>query len=276
VTQLAELAPTVDGKPDTTKVTEIALRDLADKFRLQKIVFESARKVFEQERPAWRGNDDFLLSQLIRLVDQFVRSDRLRITPQLFAQSDLHRRVLLALSMSKIVQHVTSAVRQSNTESRTLVLDEQWPLRSTGDMRPWYTSRPCEPTKRSHISHCVYDSTWEASEAHWLDHRDTEEMVSAWAKNEHLGFEIRYIYAGGVAKYRPDYLTRLPDGSTLILEVKGEDRPRDKAKRAALREWEEAVNADGRFGQWCSAVSFSPSDVLDILAKHAGAALRQA
>ena len=29
---------------------------------------------------------------------------------------------------------------------------------STADTRPWFTSRPCEPTKKSHISHCVYDA----------------------------------------------------------------------------------------------------------------------
>lgn len=265
IAQLAELAPTVDGKPDTTKVTEIQLRDLAVRFRYQKIVFEAARKVFEEERPAWRGSPDFLLGQLIQLIDVFVRSNRLSITPTLFAQSDLHRRVLLALSMARIVQHVKTAVRDGNTESRQLVLDENFPIRSTGDMRPWFTSRPCEPTKRSHISHCVYDATWEASEAHWLDHQDTAGLVRSWARNDHLSFEVRYVFAGGVAKYRPDFLIRLKDGRTLILEVKGRDSDRDKAKRQALAEWVEAVNSDGRFGRWSYAVSFSPGDVLDLL-----------
>jgi type III restriction enzyme len=269
VAQLAELAPMVDGKADTTRVTEIQLRDLAEKFRYQKLIFEAARKLFEEETAGWRGSPELLLGQLIQLVEAFVHSNPLAITPILFAQSDLHRRVLLALSMSRIVQHVKRAVREGNTESRQLVLDENWPIRSTGDMRPWYTSRPCEPTKRSHISHCVYDGTWEANEAHWLDHKDTADLVAAWAKNEHLGFEIRYIYAGGVSKYRPDFLIRLHDGRVLVLEVKGEDSPRDKAKREALDEWVKAVNADGRFGQWCWGVSFSPGDVLDILQRWA-------
>ncbi len=33
---LAELAPVIDGKPDLTRLTEIALADLGQKFRLQK------------------------------------------------------------------------------------------------------------------------------------------------------------------------------------------------------------------------------------------------
>jgi len=103
-------------------------RDLAEKFRFQKVVFEAARMLFEDETAGWRGSKDFLLGQLISLVEQFLRSRRLSITPNLFAQSDLHRRVLLALSMSRIVQHVKSAVRESNTESRQLVLDENRPI----------------------------------------------------------------------------------------------------------------------------------------------------
>jgi type III restriction enzyme len=132
VAQIAELAPTVDGKPDTSQVTEIQLRDLAERFRYQKLVFEAARKLFEEEAPSWRGSRDCLLGQLIALVEQFVHSDRLVIAPDLFSQSEVHRRVLLALSMSPIVRHVKTAVREGNTQQRTLVLDEQAPIRSTG------------------------------------------------------------------------------------------------------------------------------------------------
>ncbi|MCG3130952.1 MAG: hypothetical protein FLDDKLPJ_01726 [Phycisphaerae bacterium] len=272
ITRLADMAPTVAGNPDTTRITEIQLRDLAEEFRLQKVVFETARKVFEEERPAWRGTQEFLLGQLIHLVHQFFHSQRLVIRPELFAQSELHRRVLLAMSISRIAQHVKAAVRESNAQSTCLVLDESAPIRSTGDMRPWYTSRPCEPTRRSHISHCVYDGAWEAAEAHWLDHSDAERFVAAWAKNDHLGFEIRYIFQGGVAKYRPDFLIRLRNGRTLVLEVKGRETPRDQAKKQALSEWVQAVNADGRFGRWCHDVSSAPGDVLDLLRKHAAGA----
>lgn len=130
VTQIAELAPVVAGKPDVSRVTEIQLRDLAERFRYQKLVFEAARKLFEEERPAWRGNTDVLFGQLIKIVEEFLFTTRLQITPNLFAQSDVHRRVLLALSMSKIVQHLKTAIRDGSTESRRLVLDES---RSSGE-----------------------------------------------------------------------------------------------------------------------------------------------
>jgi len=37
--------------------------------------------------------------------------------------------------------------------------------------------------------------------------------------NDHLGFEIVYVLEGAVRKDRPDFLVRLADGTTLVLEV---------------------------------------------------------
>lgn len=51
----------------------------------------------------------------------------------------------------------------------------------------------------------------------------------------------------------------------LVLEVKGREREQDRTKRDALREWVEAVNQHGGFGQWTSAVSTKPGDIHDIL-----------
>ena len=129
-------------------------------------------------------------------------------------------------------------------------------------MRPWYTSRPCERTKRSHLSHAVYDSTWEGTEAYELD---KNELVASWVKNDHLGFEILYVFRGAVRKYRPDFLIRLANGEMLILEVKGVESDESKAKHRFAGEWIQGVNSDGRFGIWRFAVSRDPADVASIL-----------
>jgi type III restriction enzyme len=132
-------------------------------------------------------------------------------------------------------------------------------------MQPWFTRRPCEPSARSHINLCVFDSRWEASEAFELDRNSN---VAAWVKNDHLGFEILYIYRGIVLKFRPDYLVRLTGGKMLVLEVKGQDTQQNKTKREFLAEWVKAVNQHGGFGTWASDVSMSPADLSGILAKH--------
>jgi type III restriction enzyme len=114
----------------------------------------------------------------------------------------------------------------------------------------------------------VLDSTWEASDAF---HLERNENVESWVKNDHLGFEIIYIFKGVVHKYWPDFLIRLSSGTHLILEVKGENDAQAKAKYAALEEWVKAVNQHAGFGIWKSAISTSTTDIGEQIAK-AGAA----
>lgn len=263
--KLAELAPIIEGKPDVTRIAEIDLERLAQEFRTQRIIFETARDVYDQMQKDWKGSKEFLLAQLVRLVDAFIRSDKIAITPALFYQDDLKRRLIITLNMTKVVQHIWEAIRFENTQKLVPVFDQDRPIRSTGDMGTWYTGKPCEYTKRSHINFCIYDSAWEASEAFELDLNDN---VDAWVKNDHLGFEVLYVYRGVVRKYRPDFIIRLKSGGYLALETKGKDSEQNRTKRRFLAEWVQAVNAHGGFGGWHSDVSFDPGDIKDILAKH--------
>ena len=52
---------------------------------------------------------------------------------------------------------------------------------------------------------------------------DRNSDVAAWVKNDHLNFEILYVYRGVVRKYRPDFLVRFKSGNFLVLETKGKD-----------------------------------------------------
>src|SRR5690606_10975387 len=54
--QVAELAPTLERKPDVTKISRIELERLAREFRTQRIIFETARDVFDQVQHDWRGS----------------------------------------------------------------------------------------------------------------------------------------------------------------------------------------------------------------------------
>jgi type III restriction enzyme len=263
--KLAELAPILEGKPDITKVAQIDLERLALEFRTQKIIFEAARDVYEQMQKNWKGGKEALLAQLVRLVEQFIRSDKITFIPALFGRDELKRRLIITLNMTKVVQHILDAIRFENAEKLEPVFDRDRPIRSTGDMGTWYTAKPCERTKRSHINFCVYDSAWEASESFELDRNPN---VEAWVKNDHLGFEVLYIYRGVVRKYRPDFLVRLVSGDYLILEVKGQDSEQDQVKRRFLDEWVKAVNDQAGFGHWSWEVSKNPADLPDILSRQ--------
>jgi hypothetical protein len=48
--------PMIDGKPDFTKLKEIDLAGLAQRFRMQRIVFETASEVYDQMSPKRKGS----------------------------------------------------------------------------------------------------------------------------------------------------------------------------------------------------------------------------
>ena len=57
--KIAELAPIVEGKPDVTKIEAINLEKLAREFRTQRIIFETARDVYDQMQQKLAGWQDF-------------------------------------------------------------------------------------------------------------------------------------------------------------------------------------------------------------------------
>lgn len=266
--QLAELAPVIDRGRDMSNIQEIDLLKLASENRMQRVVFRVAAEVFEEipDATKLKGNRADLLSQIVRITNEFMMSAKgIEIFPKVYGQDRLRRQLVLTLNMKKILQHLGSAIRQQNEKALELVLSMDKPILSTGDMRTWFTGKQCGEAKKSHINRCVYDSRWEQLEAFVFD-RSLD--VEAWVKNDHLGFEIQYLYKGVVRKYRPDFLIRLVSKRMLVLEVKGVETEQDKVKWVYLDEWVRAVNQDGRYGLWSWAVSKTPGDVMDILKKH--------
>ena len=257
----AGLAAIIAGKPNPAALSEIDLKEIGEKFRLQTIIFETAKRIFNYEKPNWKGRQELFLVQLIRIVERFINSNKISIKNDLFRQGELRRRILIMLNLNKIIQHIWDAIRTENTEKLVPVFDNENPIRSTSNMRTWHTSKPCERFEKSHINFCVFDSRWEAFEASTLD---KHENVKSWVKNDHLGFAILYNYQGVVRKYYPDCLITLSNGEHLILEIKGRDSQQNRTKRAFLDEWVKAVNNHSGFGNWNWAVSFDPNDLEDI------------
>jgi len=261
----AELAAIISGKANPKVKAAIGLEQIAEDTRVQSIVFRIASTIYNSEKkPDWKGSKEIFLAQVVRIVEQFIDSDKIRIKSDLFHQDDSKRKILIILNMNKIVQHIWSAIRAENTEKLTPVFDKERPIRSTIDVRTWFTSKPCEWSEKSHISHCVYDSGWEASEAYFLD---KSELVESFVKNDHLGFTILYNHKGVIRKYYPDFIIRLVTGDHLVLETKGVDSQQNQTKREYLSEWIKAVNNHGGFGKWYWDVSFHPSDIEGLLKK---------
>ncbi len=261
----AEIAPAVNGATNLDQVHIINLEQLPEEFRLQRVVFRAAHKAYSDMRGRFTGNREYLLYQLVRLVEQLFESGKLSI-PTGYHQEPLRRRILLALNIDLVVQHLLRHVGEQNQERVEPVFDEETPIGSTGIMRTWYTTKPCFPTVKSQISHLVGDSSWEGYAANVLE---KSPLVRAYAKNDHLGFQVYYLWNGSRRRYVPDFLIRLANDRTLVLEIKGEDSEQNRAKRAALDMWVTAINGKGGFGEWCRDVAYQPAQVHDILARHA-------
>lgn len=263
----ADLAPVVDGKTNLAQCTEIDLDKLAAKQRMQRIIFQTAGQIYDNMQSSWQQeNTKFaLLGQIIRLVERYLNSDAIAIEPSLFNTSPIRKRILYTLQMNRIVQHIWDYIKVEQTEELVPVYDTNRRVRSTADMVTWFTTKPAQVTQKSQISHVVCDSGWEDTESYILE---KNAHVAAWAKNDHLGFSVIYTYSGVVRKYIPDFLIRLDNNKMLVLETKGQETDRDKAKRKALEEWIRAVNATGEFGEWYNDISYTPKDVDGIIEKY--------
>jgi len=124
---------------------------------------------------------------------------------------------------------------------------------------------------KSHVNLVVADTgSWEQAAVFRLEQSPA---VSAYVRNDHLEFTIPYEFEGVTHAYTPDFLVRLADDTTLILEIKGEEDEQDRAKHQAAWRWVAAVNHWGKLGRWafdvcsdpkrlglrCSAAGFAPS-----------------
>ncbi len=65
----------------------------------------------------------------------------------------------------------------------------------------------------------------------------------------------------------PDFIVRLANGLSLVLEVKGMAREDTEAKHAAAQRWVRAVNIWGKLGQWGFLVCWDPQGLAEEIRK---------
>ena len=263
-----EMAALLDSRAPMGAGERLRLDALERQYRMQTMAFEAAATVARERAEQWGGEPGALAAQLVSFAENFIRRS-VRIRPQLppGEENDRKKRLLIGLNFDRILRQFADLVDAENAEETRIVLDPR-PVGATGEMRPWYTGRPCVETVKSHINCCPYDSGPEAVAAGALDRMDE---VRAWVKNDHLGFEMFWSDGGAPRKYRPDFLAELRDGRKLILEIKGtplipEMEAEREAKKRAAERWVKAVNHHGKFGKWLFRQAESPDAAEEIIA----------
>ncbi|MBK8398070.1 MAG: DEAD/DEAH box helicase family protein [Leptospiraceae bacterium] len=258
----AELAAMIDGKPNLSLVTEIDLQRVIDKYRIQTMIFKIGKNIFDSEKKRWKGNPDYLLSQIIKLTEEFLSSDKIKINSEVYSRDENKRKLILIVNMDKIIRHLMQVIKEENTTEYELVFDDQKPMRSTADLWSYNTTRTCENYSKTHINLTVYDSQWEQFAAQRLQ---KNKNVISFVKNDHLNFFIPYQFNGASRKYYLDFIIKLKSGEMLLLEIKGQRTEESDEKAKAALDWVKAVNSQASFGKWRYAVAYQREEIDDIL-----------
>lgn len=224
---------------------------------MQTLIFKAARDVYDQVNYDWKSkvNKDFALQQMFYIIETFLNSDKFRIEPKSFQEDEARRKMAIMIGMEQIVGKILSDITHQNT-TELAVRYKNTKYRSTKDAIEWRTAKKTMRFRKTHINLCVVDSAWEAAHVRELDrNRD----VTAWVKNDHLGFEIPYVHRGARHTYIPDFIVKMTNGEHLILEVKGQQKDKDESKWKAMETWTKAVSQHQENGEWHFAVSQDPA-----------------
>ena len=169
-----------------------------------------------------------------------------------------------------MMEQLAQAIRYGAVDDELPRIEPHRPTGSTAEV-DYATRREPVPVMRSHLNAVVPNTQrWEQQAAYYID---THPRVVAFAKNAGLGFAIPYVHAGERHDYVPDFLIRLENGESVILETKGFD-PKTELKRSAAQRWVKAVNRHGGFGKWRYVLCKDPATVrhfLDEVQPHAKA-----
>lgn len=260
---VVEVAPMIDGKPKFDQISEVNLDRLAETERVQTLKLQAVARIRDQFSRQWEGDAGSQIGQLMELFDRFMASDKFSIKIPQFAGTEKLKNIVIALNVQKIINHIGHFIRVSSKDAPALTLDPVRPKRSTAAAMTWYTSKPTQPVNKSQLSHIVIDSGWEKIGLEF--ERNRIPGIVSWVKNDHIGFEIFYLWQGQAKTYYPDYIIKFENDRYMILEVKGQITDQDKAKWQAVKEWVAAVNLSGNFGMWEFKVLDDPKNLFDVV-----------
>lgn len=250
------------------RVREMSLGAFLEGRRLQQLVFEAAGTLTRDyiERRGATAPAHVLFPQLQRVIAKYVETKVRRATPD----ADL-RLLFLAPYYGWFLEQLVQALKPDSTAGEAPEIPVYERHRDAGSTRDvdYWTTKPTQPTKNSHVNLLVADTkTWEQKAAKLLD---GSRRVAAWVKNAGLGFAIPYLHNGAPHEYQPDFIVRLATEPIvhLILETKGGRDTLWEVKAAAAQRWVAAVNAERSYGEWRYEVAHDPQiDVPHFLELH--------
>ena len=197
-----------------------------------------------------------LFGQLKRIVREWVSS--YLVCKGETNASQLAYKTIADIACERIAAGVTRS-QLSQSRPPKVILDPYNPAGSTAhvNFRTSRTSRYQTEARRCHVNWAILDSDWEAELCRVVE---AHPQVTAYVKNQNLGFEVPYRAGSQLRRYLPDFIVLLDDGHGdhdllhLVIEVKGYRGEDAKDKKTTMETlWVPGVNRLGAYGRWAFA-----------------------
>ncbi|NLH69120.1 MAG: DEAD/DEAH box helicase family protein [Brooklawnia sp.] len=228
--------------------------------RPQAVAFRLARRLLRHQYVIGSDERPWLFPRLVDICKEWL--DQCVDLDDGFDVGTIVRYAEYEADAAEAIYQAVSSMQDDRRKRMRVILRRADPIGSTGSVA-FVTRKPNLTTTLSEVSHVVLDgpggNTWEEKVADLCESGLLP--VTAYVKNDHLGFTIPYVHKGRTHAYVPDFLLRLKrrDGDvdrTLIVEVSGGMKSAHapgsvQAKAETARHsWCAGVNNHGGFGRW--------------------------
>ena len=236
-----------------------------DSVHLQTIEFEIAREIVrsltEAAHPGKerlrRESRSVLFPQVLDIVQRYMK-ERVDF-------NDLNPcEVGLQTYAQRIRDLLTAAIVPDDDKGESPLLprlNRYRPIESTAKVR-FKTVKPVQATLASHLNYVACDTkSWEQAAMFQLEKLAKAGVIVCYARNDRLEFNIPYDLYGNPHVYEPDFIVKLANGVSLVLEIKGQAREDTDAKHQGAKRWIQAVNNWGTLGVWEFLVCREPQQL---------------
>ena len=226
---------------------------------LQTIEFEIARQIVTtlvgngSQRPSHDGASNMPLQSRHQLFPQVLRLVHACVRRRVDFRGEDARELGQEKYIQRLVERLLAAIQPCDEQGEPPLMPLLNRYKSTGTTAEvdFKTTRSCFTTTYSHVNLVAADTArWEQSAAFRIEQAVVGGHAKFYVRNDQLGLTIPYDYDKVSHHYEPDYLVRLANDVTLVLEIKGLETEKDRAKHQAAKRWVGAVNNWGQLGRW--------------------------
>ena len=204
-----------------------------------------------------RESRQVLFPQVLRIVQDYIRE---RVNLNGMHPCD----VGLQTYAMQIVGLLTAAIVPDESRGEPPLLPRLNRYRRVGSTESVHfkTVKPVQATVASHLNYVACDTdSWEQAAVFRIEKLAKDGLVRCYARNDRLEFNIPYELYGNPRVYEPDFIVRLTNGVSVVVEVKGRPDPDTDAKHQAAKRWISAVNHWGQLGEWDFLVCRNPQSL---------------